>query len=85
MKSHLLHRTLKSGPIMGYLAASAAGSIVFARGFQLIAKDGKESDMGSPSRVVGRFPKRWAGMDAPLFLMAFIASEALMTIIVLRY
>ena len=85
MKSHLLRRAFKFGPIMGYLAASVAGCFVFTRGFQLIAKDGEESNMRSPSRVVGRSPNPWAGMDAALFLVAFIASEALMTIMALRH
>jgi hypothetical protein len=39
----------------------------------------------SPVRVVHRFPKLWAGMDAALFLMAFVASEALITIMALRH
>jgi hypothetical protein len=84
MLSHLLRSTRKVGLIMGYLVASAAGCFVFARGFQLIAKDGEGADKGLPSRVVGRSPKLWAGMDAALFLMAFITSEALMTIMALR-
>jgi hypothetical protein len=54
MMSGLLHRTLKVGPIVGRLAASAAGCFVFTRGFELIAKEGEESDMGSASRFVGR-------------------------------
>jgi hypothetical protein len=84
MISHLLRSTRKVGLIIRYLVASATGCFVFTRGFQLIAKDGEESDMGLPSRVVGRSPKLWAGMDGALFLMAFITSEALMTIMALR-
>ena len=82
--SQLLHRTLKVGLTMGYLVASASGCFVFTRGFQLIAKDGEELETGSPSRVIGRSLKQWAGMDAAFFLMAFITSEALMTIMALR-
>jgi hypothetical protein len=84
MISHLLRSTRKVGLIIRYLVASTAGCFVFARGFQLIAKDGEGADKGLPSRVVGRSPKLWAGMDAALFLMAFITSEALMTIMALR-
>ena len=84
MMSHLLRRTLKSCPMMGYLVASAAGCFLFTRGFQLITMDREESDMGSPSQAVGESLKLWAGMDAALFLMAFIASEALMTLAALR-
>lgn len=82
--SHLLRRTLKFGPTMRYLVASAAGCFVLTRGYKLIAKDGEESDTGSPLRVVGRSLQRWAGMDAAFFLLAFITSEALMTIMALR-
>ena len=84
MKSHLLRSTRKTDLNMGYLAASATGCFVFTRGFQLIAMDGEGSNMGWPSRVVPRSPKLWAGTDAALFLMAFITSEALMTIMALR-
>ena len=85
MKSRLLRRTLNLGSIIGYLAASVAGCFAFTRGFKLITKDGEESDMRLPSRDVGGSPKLWAGMDAALFLLVFIASEALMTIMALRH
>ena len=85
MKSHLLRRALEFGPIMGQLAASAAGCFVFNRGFQMIAKDGEESEMRSSLRVVEKSPRLWAGTDAAFFLVAFIASEALMTIMALRH
>jgi len=86
MMSHFLRlrRILRFGPIMGYLIASAFGSFAFTGGFKLIAKDGEELDVESPSLVVGRSPKLWVGMDAALFLMAFITSEALMTILALH-
>ena len=62
MMSCLLRRTLKVGPIVGCLVASAAGCFVFTRGFELIAKKGEESDMGSPSRFVGGTQSyRWGG------------------------
>jgi hypothetical protein len=82
---HLLRRTLKFGPTIGYLAASAAGCFIFTRGFQLIANDGEESDMRSSAPVVGSSPRLRAGTDAALFLVAFAASEALMTIMALRH
>jgi hypothetical protein len=85
MMSDLLRRTLKLGSICGYLVASVAGCFLFTRGFQLIAMDGEVSNMRSPSRAVSGSPKLWAGMDAALFLMAFITGEALITIMALRH
>jgi hypothetical protein len=43
------------------------------------------SNTASPLRVINGSPKRWAGMDAALFLMAFVTSEALITIMALRH
>jgi hypothetical protein len=61
MMSYLLRRTLKVGPVVGCLVASAVGCFVFTRGFQLIAKDGEESDMGSPLAGHWQDPKLLAG------------------------
>ena len=69
---------------MGYLIVSAIGSPAFARGFQLIPKGGRESDIGSITQVVGRSSKIWAGMGAALFLMVLTTSEALKTTMALR-
>jgi len=69
---------------MRYLIASASGSFAFTHGFQLIEKDGEGKNRGVPSRVVGRSPRSWAGKGAALLVMAFIASQALMTILVLH-
>jgi len=84
MMSGLLHRTLKVGLSFGYLVASVAGCFLFTRGFRLIAMDDAGSSALSPVRVAHRPPKLWAGMDKALFLMAFVASEALITIMALR-
>jgi len=85
MMSDLVHRTLKMGLIIGYLIASAAGCFLFTRGFRLIAMDDAGSSTASPSRVIDGSPKLWAGMDAALFLLAFVTSEALITIMALRH
>jgi len=84
MLGRILRRTLRLGAGMGHLVASAAGCFVFTRGFQLIEEDGEESKMVSPSRAAGRSPKPLAGMEAPLFLIASIASEGPMTKIAFR-
>jgi len=83
--SDLHNRTLKMGLAIGQMVASVAGCFMFTRGFQLIAMDETGSNTSSPPRVVNRSPRLWAGMDAALFLMAFVASEALITIMALRH
>jgi hypothetical protein len=85
MKSHILHRISKLGPILGDLAASATGCFVFTRGFRLVAMDERGSDTGSPMRVVGTSPKLLAGIGAAIFLIAFVTSEALATVVALRH
>jgi hypothetical protein len=73
------------GLIIGSLVGSVAGCFFFTRGFQLIAMDEVGSTTAPALRVVNGSTKLWAGMDAALFLMAFIASEALITIMALRH
>ena len=85
MMSDLVHRTLKIGLIIGYLIASAAGCFLFTRGFRLIAMDDEGSSTASPSRAIDGSPKLRAGMDAALFLLAFVTSEALITLMALRH
>jgi hypothetical protein len=59
--------------------------LAFARGLQPIAIEGDESGTGLSFRVAETSPKQLAGMDAALFLMTFIASEALVTILAFRH
>jgi len=56
MMIHLLRSTLKFGPIVGSLVASAAGCFAFTRGFELIAKEGEESELRASSRACFRNP-----------------------------
>ena len=68
---------------MADLAAPSAGCLVFMRGFRLIAmgEAGEEgSDTGSSMRAHGRSLKPLAGIGAALYLLAFVANEALATI-----
>jgi len=83
--SSLVRRVSKLGPLMGDLVVSAAGCFAFMRGFRLVAMDKEESDAGAAPRADGRSPKLLAGIGAALFLLAFVASEALATIGALRH
>jgi lipid-binding SYLF domain-containing protein len=84
MMSHVLRRLSKLGPIMGNLVASATGCFVFTPGFRLVAMDEEGSDSESPVRVYGKSPGLSAGISAAIFLMVFITSEALATIVAHR-
>jgi hypothetical protein len=80
MMKHFLGRILKFGPPMGDLFVSATGCFVMMRGFRMVATEKEGSETGSPLRVDGRSRKPLAGIDAALFLLVFVASEALLTI-----
>jgi hypothetical protein len=73
-------RVSEPGSFMGDLVLSAAGCFVFMRGFRLVAMRNEGSDTGSSMRAAGRSTKPLAGIGAALFLLAFVASEALATI-----
>jgi hypothetical protein len=73
-------RILKLGPLMRDLFVSAAGCFAFTRCFRLIAIGKEGSDTGPYIHVVGRSRKPLAGIGAALFLLAFVASEALAAI-----
>jgi hypothetical protein len=80
----LLRRIRGFGPLLGDLVASAAACFVFTPGVCPAAMDEAESDAGSRSPVVDGSQRQWAGMDAALFLLVFITSEALTMILALR-
>jgi hypothetical protein len=80
MMNFFAGRILKFGPLTRDLFVSAAGCFAFTRCFRLIAV-GKEGSDARPSiYVAGRFHQSLAGTGAALFLLAFVASEALATI-----
>ena len=83
--SSLVRRVSKLGPLMEDLVLSAAGCFAFMRGFRLVAMGKEESDAGASLRADGRSPKSLAGIGAALFLLAFVASEALATIGAFRH
>ena len=70
---------------MGELAVSAAGGFIFMRAFRLVATSKQESGAESSLSVDAGSTKPMAGIGAALFLLAFIASEAMATIGALRH
>jgi hypothetical protein len=85
MMNHFLRGISRLGPVMGDLAASAVGCFVFTRGFRLVARGEEESDRESHGHGKVRHPKLLAGIGAAIFLLFFIASEALATVVALRH
>ena len=85
MISHILGRISKLGPIMGNLVTSAVGCFIFTPGFRLVAMDDEGSDRELPMQADDRSPGVSIGIGAAIFLMIFIASEALATIAALRH
>jgi hypothetical protein len=84
MMSRYIHRIHKLSALMGDLIVSAAGCFALMRGFRLVASGQERQNMASSMRAGGRSTKQFAGIGAALFLLAFIASEALATIGALR-
>ena len=84
MITHILGRISKLGPIMANLVASAIGCFVFRPGFRLFAMDGEGSDRELPMQTADRSRGLSIGIGAAIFLMIFIASEALATVAAFR-
>ncbi len=83
--SHFLRRVSRLGRLVGYLAALGAGCFVFTSGLRFVATDAEGSDTMPPVTIDRRSPRRPAGIAAAVFLLAFVASEALATIAALRH
>ena len=83
--SRFVRRASKLGPLMGDLVVSATGCFVFMRGFRLVATEEKGSGTGSSMPINRRSPTPLAGIGAELFLLAFVASEAMAAIAALRH
>ena len=79
MISHIPGRISKLGPTVGNLVASAVGCFIPRLGLRPVAMDG-EPLMDAD----GRSPDLPIGIGAAMFLMIFIAGEALATIAALR-
>lgn len=85
MMSSFVRPFSKLGPLMRDLIASAAGCFVFMRAFRLVATGKEGSDTGSSMPADRRSLKLLAGIGAALFLLVFVASEALAAIGALRH
>lgn len=85
MMNRFLRSISRLGPVLGDLVASAAGCFVFTRGFQLVAINEEKSDTAQPVHGNIRSPKLLAGIGAAIFLLFFIASEALAAVVALRH
>ena len=83
MSSHI-RRILNLGLLMGDMAVSAAGCFVFMRGFWVVAMRQERLDARSSMRADNRSTEPLAGIGAALFLLAFVASEAVATVVSLR-
>jgi hypothetical protein len=85
MMSRFVRRILDLGPLMQDLFVSAAGCFVFTRGFSLATMGKEGSDTVASIHAAGTSRKPLAGIGAALFLLGFVASEALLTIQALRH
>jgi hypothetical protein len=84
MMSNIIRRFSKLGPSVGNLAASATGCFIFTPGFQLVAMKEEGSETQTPTRADDGSPGLSTGIGAAVFLLVFITSEALATIVALR-
>ena len=76
----VVDRILKFGSPLSIVLASTAGCFVLMRGSRLIARESDASDSAVSMRTDDRSNKPLAGISAALFLMTFVASEALVMI-----
>ena len=77
MMNRFVRRSLKFGPVLWNSVASALGCFVFMRGFRLVAaeKEVRGADSSIDDAETSRVSS--AGICAAIFLLVFIASEAL--------
>ena len=84
MMSRMAHVILTLGAIMWDLCVSVSGCFMWMRGFRLITLGNEGSATVASVRGGGKSSRPLAGIGAALFLLAFIASEAVLTIRALR-
>jgi hypothetical protein len=77
MSSRFVRCILKPGPLMWDLIVSAAGGFVLMRGFSLVTTRRTGSNTAGSMRAAGKSRKPLVAVGAALFLLAFVASEAL--------
>jgi hypothetical protein len=80
MTSNFIRRSLRLGAVVGNLFMTASGSFMLLRGFRQVALDEEAPGTESSQRADGKSRRMIAGIDAAVFLLAFVASEALATI-----
>lgn len=84
MMSKILRRLSKLSALIEYLVASGTGSFAFTSGRRLVAMDEEGSD-AKPSMPVGGRPSRGlSGIVAAIFLLLFVASEAVAAVAAFR-
>ena len=83
MTSHI-RRISKLELLMGDMAVCATGTFALMRSFRMVAMGQEKPDARSCMRADGRSTKPFAGIGAALFLLAFVASEAVATVVSLR-
>jgi len=84
MMHSFARRILNFSPLSRDLAVSATGCFVLMRGFRLAAIENEGRDTAASTRAAETPRQQLAGIGAALFLLAFIASEALAAIGALR-
>jgi hypothetical protein len=80
MMNFLVDRILKFGSPSSIALASTAGCFVLIRGSRQIATESDGSNSSDSICADDRSSQPLAGISAALFLMAFVASEALVMI-----
>jgi hypothetical protein len=85
MKSRFVRRILKLGPLMWNLVVSTAGCFVLISGFSQVTTKRPGSYKAESVRAAGKSRKPLVAVGAALFLLAFVASEALAMLGVFRH
>ena len=84
MMSRYLRHVLKLGLLVGDMAVSGAGGLVFLRSFRMVAMRQERPDVRPSMRADGRSTKPFAGNGAALILLALVASEAAAAMVAFR-
>jgi hypothetical protein len=85
MMNSSMRRIFDLGRTLGILMASAAGCFAFMPGFRLLSIGEQVSSTKSSICVQDMSLRPLAGISGALFLLAFVASEALATLAAFRH
>jgi hypothetical protein len=83
--TRIVHSALKLANLIWELFASATGGFMFVRGFNLVSGGNNHPDRVASRRTASPEFKPFAGAGIAIFLLAFIAGEALRSIYAFRY